>query len=141
VQVDQNFPSIRLSPADALCLTSLQGWSDQLTGIPTGGLGRVQISTMSVSKNLLVAGGFHGEMVCKVSTGGLLVDTFTELYSTRRRNGWRKKDRRVELGGLSRSFHPAPLPPPSNQHRDCGRAPEQDGLHCVCNVGIVHDVL
>jgi hypothetical protein len=30
-------------------------------------LGRVQISTMCVKRNLLVAGGFQGEMVCKVS--------------------------------------------------------------------------
>jgi hypothetical protein len=29
-------------------------------------LGRVQISTMCVKRNLLVAGGFQGEMVCKV---------------------------------------------------------------------------
>lgn len=29
------------------------------------GLGRVQISTMCVKRNLLVAGGFQGEMVCK----------------------------------------------------------------------------
>lgn len=29
------------------------------------GLGRVQISTMCVKQNLLVAGGFQGEMVCK----------------------------------------------------------------------------
>jgi hypothetical protein len=28
-------------------------------------LGRVQISTMCVKRNLLVAGGFQGEMVCK----------------------------------------------------------------------------
>ncbi|GAQ83831.1 hypothetical protein KFL_001640060 [Klebsormidium nitens] len=42
-----------------------QSWQDQLSGIPTGGMERVQISTMCVSKNLLVAGGFHGEMVCK----------------------------------------------------------------------------
>lgn len=30
------------------------------------GLGRVQISTMCVKRNLLVAGGFQGEMICKV---------------------------------------------------------------------------
>jgi hypothetical protein len=30
-------------------------------------LGRVQMSTMCVKRNLLVAGGFQGEMVCKVS--------------------------------------------------------------------------
>jgi hypothetical protein len=28
-------------------------------------LGRVQMSTMCVKRNLLVAGGFQGEMVCK----------------------------------------------------------------------------
>jgi hypothetical protein len=30
-------------------------------------LGHVQMSTMCVKRNLLVAGGFQGEMVCKVS--------------------------------------------------------------------------
>ena len=29
-------------------------------------LSRVQISTMSVKDNLFVAGGFHGELICKV---------------------------------------------------------------------------
>lgn len=27
---------------------------------------RVQISTMTVKENLMVAGGFHGELICKV---------------------------------------------------------------------------
>lgn len=30
-------------------------------------LSRVQISTMAVKENLLVAGGFQGELICKVS--------------------------------------------------------------------------
>jgi len=29
-------------------------------------LSRVQISTMAVKDNLVVAGGFHGEFICKV---------------------------------------------------------------------------
>lgn len=40
------------------------------------GLGRVQISTMCVKQNLLVAGGFQGEMVCKVSFIGALHQQF-----------------------------------------------------------------
>lgn len=40
------------------------------------GLGRVQISTMCVKQNLLVAGGFQGEMVCKVSSIGTLHQQF-----------------------------------------------------------------
>ena len=37
------------------------GWSSQHA------IRNLQISSMCVKGNLLVAGGFHGEMICKVS--------------------------------------------------------------------------
>lgn len=38
----------------------------------TGHLSRVQISTMAVKDNLLVAGGFQGELICKVTNNIVL---------------------------------------------------------------------
>ena len=35
-------------------------------GVSSQSLSRVQISTMTVKENLIVAGGFQGELICKV---------------------------------------------------------------------------
>jgi len=50
-------------------------------------LSRVQISTMAVKDNLIVAGGFQGELICKVGLGGLqcrLVSVFSLVLSAYR---------------------------------------------------------
>lgn len=39
-------------------------------GSPAHSLSRLQISTMAVKDNLMVAGGYHGELVCKVFQWG-----------------------------------------------------------------------
>ncbi|KAI4389437.1 hypothetical protein MLD38_001665 [Melastoma candidum] len=39
--------------------------SPQCPGLVSPSLSRVQISTMAIRDNLLVAGGFHGELICK----------------------------------------------------------------------------
>jgi hypothetical protein len=47
-----------------------------------GRLSRVQVSTMALEDNLMVAGGFQGELICKVVGGARSLQTHQCLFSS-----------------------------------------------------------
>ena len=55
------FENLHLLICNFILQAERSGWSSQLA------IRNLQISSMCVKGNLLVAGGFHGEMICKVS--------------------------------------------------------------------------
>lgn len=54
-----------------IVLINFDGLTQKHPGMTSQSLSRVQISTMAVKDNLIVAGGFQGELICKVCKLGV----------------------------------------------------------------------